>query len=245
MIERKIARTDLREYQIHQFIGSTLKNVGHSHTKVVKTPLGDKVVIFTARPGLIVGKKGENIKKLTNTLKKKFNLENPQIEIAEVPQPELNSQIVSEKIASNLERFGIKKFKAIIHRSMQDAINAGAFGIEIVISGKVPSSRARSWRFFSGFMKKSGDIALEQIVPAYANALLKSGIIGIRVRIMRPDIELPDDLEIAKGVEAKEEPKEEKKPRKKRESKKEEKSESKEEAPKEAEPKTEAEEVKK
>ena len=222
MIERKIARADLREYQIHLFIGSTLKNVGHSHTKVVKTPLGDKVIIFAARPGLIVGKKGENIKKLTNTLKKRFNLENPQIEIAEVPQAELNAQIAAEKIASNIERFGIKKFKAIIHRSMQDAINAGAFGIEIVISGKVPSARARSWRFFSGFMKKSGDIALEQIVPAYANALMKSGIIGIKVRIMRPDIKLPDDLEIAKGVvpaATAEAPKLEAKPRKKKEAK--------------------------
>ncbi|MBI4151316.1 30S ribosomal protein S3, partial [Candidatus Woesearchaeota archaeon] len=150
MIERKFVAERVKERSILEYVSFTLKNVGHSSTKMVRTPLGEKIIIFASRPGLVVGRKGENIKKLTNTLKKKFNLENPQIEISEVENPNLDAQIVAERIASTLERFGIQKFKAIAHKTMQDVMNAGALGIEIKISGKVPSARAKSWRFYNG-----------------------------------------------------------------------------------------------
>jgi small subunit ribosomal protein S3 len=196
MIERKFVQEKFKEYQIQDYIAKTLKNVGHSHTKLVRTPLGEKIIIFASRPGLVVGRKGENIKKLTATLKKKFNLENPQIEISEVEQPLLDAQIVAERIASTLERFGIQKFKAIGHKTMSDVMNTGAFGIEITISGKVPSARAKSWRFYSGYLKKSGSIAITGMRTANASAQLKSGTVGVKVKILPPDVKLPDDIEL-------------------------------------------------
>lgn len=198
MIERKFLQEKFKEHQIQDYVVKTLKNVGHSHTKLVRTPLGEKIIIFASRPGLVVGRKGENIKKLTNTLKKKFNLENPQIEISEVEQPMLDAQIVAERIASTLERFGLQKFKAIGHKTMADVMNAGALGIEIVISGKIPSDRAKSWRFYSGYLKKCGDIAITGVRTSYSSAQLKSGTVGIRVKILPPDTKLPDDIELAK-----------------------------------------------
>lgn len=196
MIERKFVKEKFKEYQVQEYISKTLKNVGHSHTKLVRTPLGEKIIIFASRPGLVVGRKGENIKKLTMTLKKKFSLENPQIEISEVEQPLIDAQIVAERIASTLERFGIQKFKAVGHKTMSDVINAGAIGIEIIISGKVPSSRAKSWRFYSGYLKKSGSIAITGIRSANASAQLKTGTVGVKVRILPPDVMLPDDIEL-------------------------------------------------
>lgn len=224
MIERKFVAEKLKEYQIEEFISQTLKNVGHSHTKLMRTPMGEKVVIFASRPGLVVGRKGENIKKLTNTLKKRFNLENPQIEISEVEQPNLDAQIVAERIASTLERFGINKFKAIGHKTMTDVMGAGALGIEIVISGKVPSQRAKSWRFYSGYLKKCGNISTEGVKRAQAVAILKTGEIGVKVAIMPPDTKLPDDIEVGRKevpvaepkVETAEAPKEEQKEQKAR-----------------------------
>lgn len=206
MIERKFTREKFKEYCVEKFISSSLKNVGHSHTKVVRTPLGEKIIIFASRPGLIVGRKGENIKKLTNTLKKKFDFENPEIEISEVEYPNLDAQIVAERIASTLERFGIQKFKAIGHKTMQDVMNAGALGVEIVISGKVPSARATSWRFYKGYLKKSGDLALTAIRKAQATAFMKTGCIGVKVSIMPADIKSPDNIKVLRDV------KEEKKP---------------------------------
>jgi len=196
MIERKFVKERMKEHQVQEFITQTLKNVGHSHTKIMRTPLGEKVIIYASRPGLVVGRKGENIKKLTNTLKKKFNLENPQIEIAEVENPNLDAQIVAERIASTLERFGVNKFKAIGHKTMTDVMGAGAMGIEILISGKVPSQRAKTWRFYSGYLKKSGSISVEGVKRAQAVCVLKTGEIGIKVSIMPPSVELPDDIQI-------------------------------------------------
>ena len=198
MIERKLLKENLKEYRIQEYISSTLKNVGHSHTKLVRTPMGEKIIIFASRPGLVVGRKGENIKKLTITLKKKFNLENPQIEISEVDNPMLDSQIVAERIASTLERFGLQKFKGVGHKTLKDVMNAGALGIEIVISGKIPSARAKSWRFYSGYLKKCGDIAVSHVRKAIATANLKTGTVGIKVSIMPPGIDLPDDVTLKK-----------------------------------------------
>ena len=201
MIEREFVKQKLREFQIEEFVSKTLKNVGHSSTKMQRTPLGEKIIVSASRPGLVVGREGANIKSLTKTLKKKFNLENPQIEIAEVENPNLDANIVAEKIASALERFGTSKFKGVGHKVMTEAMDAGALGIEIIISGKIPSSRAKSWRFYSGYLKKCGDLAIEGVKTAYTTAELKSGTVGIQVRIMPPDIKLPDEIKITEELE--------------------------------------------
>ncbi len=195
MIERKFVAQKIKEFQIEEYVTQSLENVGHSHTTMVKTPLGEKIIIFASRPGLIVGRKGQNIKQLTKTLKKKFDLENPQIEISEVENPNLDAKIVAEKIVDALEKFGSEKFKAIGHKIMTSVMNAGALGIEVLISGKVPSARAKSWRFYSGYLKKCGDIANE-VREAHVQAQLKTGIIGVKVKIMPPDIKLPDHIEL-------------------------------------------------
>lgn len=205
MIERKFVAEKIKEYLIQEYISETLSNVGHSQTKLQKTPLGEKIIIHASRPGLIVGRKGENIKKLTKSIKKKFNLENPQIEISEVEDVNLDANIVAERIASTLERFGSQKFKGISHRVMSDVMQTGALGVELVISGKVPSSRAKRWRFYTGYLKKSGDIATEEVRKAYTIAKLKTGIVGIQVRIMPPDLKLPDNITLTKELVQEEE----------------------------------------
>ena len=226
MIERKFVAERMKEFQIQEYIDESLSNVGHSHTKMQRTPLGEKIVIFAARPGLIVGRKGENIKKLTKNLKKKFGLENPQIEISEVENIFLDAKIVAEKIASTLERFGPQRFKGVGHKTLHDVMGAGARGIEILISGKIPGARAKTWRFYQGYLKKCGDVSITAVKTAYARAVLKTGVIGIRIKIMSPDFRMPDDIQIRREVieeEVKEE--EEKKKKDKKKSTKEEKEE--------------------
>lgn len=211
MIERKFVADRLKEFRVQEFVADTVKRVGHSHTKLKKTPLGEKIIIYASRPGLIVGRKGQNIKKVTSTLKKEFKLENPQLEISKVEEPYLDARIVAEHIANSLERFGVARFKGVGHKMMAEVMNAGARGIEIVISGKIPSSRARVWRFYQGFLKKCGEISETGVKKSIVTAGLKTGIIGIQVRIMPPDIRLPDDIRILKPV-IKEKPAKEEKP---------------------------------
>ncbi len=196
MIERKIVAQRIKEFQVEEFIRQSLHNSGHSHTKIQRTPLGEKIIIHASRPGIIVGRKGQNIKKLTSTLKKRFKLENPQIEIAEVENVNLDAQVVAERIAASIERFGSSRFKGVAHRALRDVMDAGALGVEVFISGKVPSQRARTWRFYQGYLKKCGDIALTGVDSAYATAKLKAGVVGIKVRIMPPTTKRPDDIEV-------------------------------------------------
>jgi small subunit ribosomal protein S3 len=205
MIERQIVAAGVKELEIQEYISSVLKNLGHSHIKLQKTPLGEKIIVFASRPGLIVGKKGQNIKKLTEDLKEKFKLENPQIEINEIDRPELDAQIVAERVASSLEKFGTQRFKGIGHKIMADVMGAGAMGVEILISGKIPSSRAKRWRFYQGYLKKCGDVAIVGVRKAYAAAQLKTGTIGVQVRIMPPDLKLPDKIIMLEAAEISEE----------------------------------------
>jgi len=196
MIERKFVAQKKKEYQIQEMIAKNVKGAGYSHTKLQRTPLGEKIIVYAARPGLVVGRKGQNITKLTKKLKNSFELENPQIEINEIEDINLNAQVVANSIANSLERFGSSRFKGIMHKTMENVINAKALGIEIVISGKIPGSRAKSWRVYSGYLKKCGDIAINGVDKAKVKAVLKTGVVGIKVSIMPPNIKLPDNIQL-------------------------------------------------
>jgi len=197
MIEREFINQKTKEYYIKQYVRNKLSKVGGiSAIRLKKIPLGEKIIINSSKPSLIVGSKGANIKDLTKELKAQFNLENPQIEINEVRDLYLDAQIVAEKVTSSLERFGSQRFKSIGHKIMENVMKSGALGIELIISGKIPSSRAKSWRFYQGYLKKCGDLSVSGVRKAQASALLKSGIVGVKVAIMPPDLVLPDKIEI-------------------------------------------------
>ncbi len=194
MIERQFVNQKLKEFRIREYMAKNLAKAGYSHTDISRTPLGEKIVVYTTRPGSVVGRKGDNIKKLTAYLKRKFKMENPQIEIGEVDNPMMDVQFVADKIAYNFERFDSKRFKSIGYKVLQEIMDAGALGAEIILSGKLPSSRARSWRFSAGYLKKSGDIAVSKVKKAIIGVQLRAGTVGIKVSIMTPDIKLPDKL---------------------------------------------------
>jgi small subunit ribosomal protein S3 len=198
-IERKFIKQNMKEFRIKQYVETSLSRVGLAGVKLRKTPLGDRIVLFASRPGLVVGRAGANIQKLTKDLKENFQLENPQIEIEEVATPDLDPNIIAERIINSLERFGSARFKGIGHKSMQDVMNTGmAMGVEIKISGKVPSTRAKSWRFYMGYLKKCGDIAIEGVLVSKKAAILKTGAIGVQVRILPSSVVLPDHVKVLK-----------------------------------------------
>ena len=100
---------------------------------------------------------------------------------------------------------------------MENVLNAGALGVEIIISGKIPGARAKNWRFYLGYLKKCGDIAVVGVRKAKKSALLKSGIIGVKVAIMPADLVLPDKIELLSEPQqiVEEVPAEKEKPKKK------------------------------
>lgn len=201
MIERKFVSQNVKEFQIKEFVAAQLSRVGLSDVKLQRTPLGEKIVVSASRPGLVVGRAGSNIQKLTKDLKEKFGLENPQIEIEEIKQVNADPAIVAEGIANSLERFGTKQFKGAGHKALKAVMDSGALGVEILISGKIPSQRAKRWRFYEGYLKKCGDIALTGVNYAQTTAFLKTGAVGIQVRIMPGDTKLPDKIELYSKIQ--------------------------------------------
>ena len=195
MEEKKIINFKKEEFAVKENIKQSLGKGKISKIKIEYTPVGEKIVISTNKPGLIIGRKGEKIEELTKMLKNKFKLENPHIEIDEIREPEFDAQTMADEIALELERFGPLKFKMIAYKTLDKIMKAGALGTEIRLSGKLPSSRAKSWRFAQGYLKKTGDSA-KVVDRAQARAETKPGTVGVKVSILSPHAQLKDRIKI-------------------------------------------------
>ncbi len=195
MEEKKIVALKKEEFALKEMIKNRNGKGKMSKVRIEYTPVGEKIIIKTAKPGFIIGRMGENIEILTKMIKENFNFENPRIEIEEIKEPNLDAQTIADEIAWALERFGPLKFKAIAYRTLQKIIDAGALGAEIRLSGKLPGSRARPWRFAQGYLKKTGDEA-KVVDYAKARAETKPGTVGIKVKILPPKAILKDRIEI-------------------------------------------------
>ena len=197
MIERQIISQKINEKVIEEFVMKFLGTLSCSSIQIQRTPLGEKLLVRTARPGIIVGRKGSNIKMLTHKLKHEFKLENPQIEVIEIENPNLDAATVAKSLVAGMERFGPKRFKAMAYKALDNVMRAGAKGVEIVISGRgIPGVRAKTWRFLAGYLKKSGNISANFVDKAIEASNLKSGTIGVKVSILPPGVDLPDDVKI-------------------------------------------------
>jgi len=193
MKERSNVQLKKEEFAIREGIKKLLGKGKISKIRIEYTPVGEKIIIATHKPGLVIGRKGEKIEEISNLLKKEFKLENPYIEVEEVTRPEFDAQIMADDIALSLERFGPLKFKVTAYRTLQRIIKAGAKGVEIRLNGKLPSSRAKSWRFAQGYLKKTGDPA-KMVDKAQARAETKPGTVGVKVSILSPDVILKDQI---------------------------------------------------
>jgi len=199
MKERSNVQLKKEEFAIKEGIKKLLGKGKISKIRIEYTPVGEKIIIATHKPGLVIGRKGEKIEEISNLLKKKFKLENPYIEVEEVTHPEFDAQIMADDIALSLERFGPLKFKVTAYRTLQRIIKAGAKGVEIRLNGKLPGARAKPWRFAQGYLKKTGDPA-KMVDKAQARAETKPGTVGVKVSILSPNIILKDQIIINDGL---------------------------------------------
>lgn len=204
MIERKIVKDRFLEFEIDTFIRNNLKDVPIARITYEKVPQGERVTVYTTAPGLVIGREGSNIKRLTQQLREEFSLENPQVKIGEVDTMYLSAPIVAKVICNNLANFGPQKFKLTAFKAIQNIMNSGGMGCEIRITGKIPSARAKSWRFFKGYLKKTGYVSDFVIDSAVDSVTLKSGVVGVKVKIMQPNTPLPDKVSFIEDVMPKE-----------------------------------------
>ncbi|QLK27090.1 30S ribosomal protein S3 [Natrinema zhouii] len=200
--EHQFIENGLQRSQIDEFFQEELGRAGYGGMDVAKTPMGTQIVLKAEKPGMVIGKGGENIRKVTTALEEKFNLEDPQIDVQEVDEPDLNARIVADRLANALERGWY--FRKAGHTTIDRIMDAGALGAEIVLSGKVTGARSRVEKFNRGYIKHNGEPAETVVDHGQGVAVMKLGTIGVDVKIIPPGAELPDDFQVNEDMDPEE-----------------------------------------
>jgi len=189
-IQNYFVKENARRVEIDEYLSQELKRAGYSKVEMTKTPLGTRVVIYASKPGLVIGRRGQSIRDLTKILEERFGVENPQISVATLEIPELDPKVVASQIASALQR-GIH-FRRAAYWALQRTIEAGAVGVEISIRGKLTTDRARYEKYKSGYLPSVGEAITRIVRTAVVDTQLKQGLFGISVKLMPPNMSLPD-----------------------------------------------------
>jgi small subunit ribosomal protein S3 len=192
----------LQRTQIDRFFEEELGRAGYGGMEMAPTPMGIQIVLKAEKPGMVIGKGGENIRKITTELEERFDMEDPQIDVQEVDEPDLNARIVADRLANALERGWY--FRQAGHTTLERIMDAGALGAEIVLSGKVTGARSRVEKFNEGYIKHNGEPAETIVDKGQSVAVMKLGTIGVNVKIIPPNAELPDDFQVYEDMDPEE-----------------------------------------
>lgn len=195
MIEKVFVKQGLKKVQLHQYLKKELGRAGFTGFDMVKTPLVTRIIVNVSRPGLAIGKGGQNIRTLTETISKVYGVDNPQLEIKEITTPDLDAKSVCDKMKNMIER-GFA-WRSVAFRTVQDIERAGAQGMEVILTGKLAGKggRKKQVRFIKGYMKKVGD-QTKLVDEAKVTTYPKVGAIGVTVRIIRPGVFFPDKVDV-------------------------------------------------
>ena len=175
---------------LKEWIKEKVAYAGFSDVKVITSPtggLGTSIILKVLRPGLIIGRRGARIKKLSEEIEKMFGFPDVRIYVYEVDEPELDPEIMAWQIERQLLK-GIR-YRGVGFWALRVIREAGAYGAEIVISGKLRTVRSAFEKFTSGVVLKSGDYAEKLVKTAKRAVLTKMGIIGVKVSIMPISLE--------------------------------------------------------
>ena len=191
---KNVMKNNFRNMELNEYLSSSLTEAGYGGAEVQKTPIGTKITLFVIRPGLVIGRKGSGIRDLTARLEQQFNLENAQVSVTEVTKPELNPNIMANRIAQLIERG--TAFRRASLWTINTIMGAGALGVEITISGKLRGERAHFEKHTAGIIPKSGKFAEEVVRNSTNSMLTKMGLVGIKLKIsIKEQVHRDFDLE--------------------------------------------------
>lgn len=194
---KNVMKNSYRNMEINEFLSQALKDAGFGGVEIQKTPVGARITVYVTRPGLVIGRKGTGIKDLMAKLEQKFGLQNPQISVLEVTNPELNPHIMCNRIAQLIERG--TAFRRASMWTLNTVMSNGALGVEVVISGKLRTERAHFEKHTIGVVPKSGDVAGRIVQTGITHVLTKMGLMGIQLRIATK-ADLPQEFVLAENA---------------------------------------------
>lgn len=172
------------DFKVRQFLMKQLSKALISRIVIERPAKSIRVTIYTARPGVIIGKKGEDIERLRSNIAKISNVPT-QLNIAEIRKPELDAKLLADNIASQLERRII--FRRVIKRVMQSAMRLGAKGIKVEVSGRLSGAEIARTEWY-----REGRVPLHtlraDIDYSLSEAYTTYGVVGIKVWVFKGEI---------------------------------------------------------
>lgn len=181
---RDYARYLLQDIEVRNLVKKKLASASVSRVEIERPAQTARVTVYTARPGIVIGKKGEDVEKLRAELTAKMGVP-VHINIEEIRKPDLDAQLVADSVAQQLERRVM--FRRAMKRAMQNAMRQGAEGVKIQVSGRLGGAEiARSERYHEGRVPLHTLRA--DIDYATSEALTTYGIIGVKVWIFKGEV---------------------------------------------------------
>lgn len=172
------------DLKVREYLHKKLKHAALSHVKIERPAQNAKVTLYTARPGIVIGKKGEDVEVLRHELNKLMGVP-VQVNIEEIKKPELDAQLVAESVAQQLEKRVM--FRRAMKRAIQSAMKAGAEGVKVMVSGRLGGAEIARTEW-----AREGRVPLHtfraDIDYATAEALTTYGILGIKVWIFKGEV---------------------------------------------------------
>jgi len=183
----------LEDYKIRKFIKKKLYHAGIARIEIERSTKRVRLRIFTARPGIVIGKKGAEIEQLKKQLEKMVSHE-VLIDIQEVRKPELDAQLVAENVALQIVRR--VAFRRAMKRGVSSAMRFGAQGVKIICSGRLGGAEMARTEWY-----REGRVPLHtlraDIDYGFTEARTTYGIVGVKVFIFKGEILKKDQVEIA------------------------------------------------
>ena len=181
---REYADKLITDLEVRDFLQKKLKNASVSRIDIQRPAQSARVTIHTARPGIVIGKKGEDVEKLRQAVTKMMGVP-VHINIEEVRKPELDAMLVAQSIAGQLERRVM--FRRAMKRSVQNAMRLGAKGIKVQIGGRLGGAEIARSEWY-----REGRVPLHtlraDIDYATYEALTTYGILGVKVWIFKGEV---------------------------------------------------------
>ena len=177
----------VQDLQVREFLENKLKNAAVSDITIERPAQNINVIIHTARPGIVIGKKGEDIDRMRKAITKMTGLPT-QVSVEEIRKPEVDAQLVGAGICQQLEKRVM--FRRAMKRSVQSAMRAGALGVKVMISGRLNGAEIARSEWY-----REGRVPLHtlraDIDYSHNEALTTYGIIGVKVWIFKGEIFQP------------------------------------------------------
>lgn len=190
--DKKYAEYIRVDYNLRRFIKKKLYHAGISKIEIERSAKRIRLRIHTARPGIVIGKKGSEIERLKNEIEKKVS-QDVMIDIQEVRKPEIDAQLVAENVAMQIERR--VAFRRAMKRGVTSAIRFGALGIKIMCAGRLGGAEMARSEWY-----REGRVPLHtlraDIDYGFTEARTTYGVIGVKVYIFKGEILKKDQSEL-------------------------------------------------